>query len=76
MSDYDEAEYEEIAVTQLLRDEGSIVLFQGIDSDGAIVNFGVDHRPARDILDAIEAGEDPVAYVPEWAILARRTVAP
>lgn len=61
----------EILVTQFVRSEGSVVLFEGIDPEGWHVLFAVDHRPAQAILEALEAGEDPVAIVPHWAFLRR-----
>jgi len=51
------------------------VVFQGVDEGGATVTFAADHRPAQDIVAAIERGEDPVAVVPDFAVLGRRTLA-
>jgi hypothetical protein len=58
-----------VTVTGLVQDEGTIVVLSGLDEDGCNVVFAVDHRPAQAILDALEAGEEPVAEVPDWAFL-------
>ena len=48
----------------------TIIVFSGVDaSTGERVTFAADHRPARLIMDAIEAGEVPIAEVPEYLIL-------
>ena len=61
----------EILVTSFVRSEGSVVLFEGLDPEGYRVLFAVDHRPAQAIVEALEAGEEPVAIVPHWAFLRR-----
>lgn len=58
-----------INLTQLVRDEGSVVVFEGLDNEGLLVTFGVDHRTAQDLVNLLEAGEDPDVEVPEWSIL-------
>ena len=61
-----------IAATALVRDEGTIVVFEGEDEEsGEIVTFACEHRPAQDIAWAIETGEMPLCDVPSWAILSR-----
>jgi len=43
----------------------------GVDLDtGDRVLFGGDHRPMYHILEALEAGEEVVAEVPDWAVLS------
>ena len=62
-----------ITATALVRDEGTIVVFEGEDEEsGEVVTFACEHRPARDIAWAIEVGEMPLCDVPSWAILDRR----
>jgi len=61
----------EIQVIAFVRSEGTVWLFEGIDPEGYHVIFASDHRPAQAILEALEAGEDPVAIVPHWAFLRR-----
>jgi hypothetical protein len=46
-----------------------------LDEDGLpgpdLITFGGDWRMMSAILDALGAGEDPIALVPSWAVLAR-----
>lgn len=56
-----------VAVTGVVRDEGTIVVLTGLDEDGCTVVFAADHRMAQDILDALS--EEPVVQVPDWAFL-------
>ncbi len=50
----------------------TLITFTGTDVDsGDLVRFGVDHRPARDIREALRQGELPMVEVEEWAILSR-----
>ena len=57
-----------VAVGGLVSDEGTLVIFWGIDDNGNEVRFAADHRPAQDILDALAAGEDPLAEVPVYML--------
>jgi hypothetical protein len=61
----------ELCVTDIVRDEGSIVVLQGIATDGTdrVVNFAADHRPAQDIMDAIASGNDVYVEVEPWQIV-------
>lgn len=75
----DADEYIEVMVTHLVRDEGSIVIFEGVvqsegADDGALVRFGADHRPAQLIADALcYEGDDeyhaPIVVIQDWQIL-------
>ena len=60
-----------ICVTDIVRDEGSIVVLQGITTDGTdrVMNFACDHRPAQDIINAISQGEDVEVDVEAWQVL-------
>ena len=69
-----EDELENITATKPIADEGTLVVFQGTDEDGAIVNFVVEHRYAQDVVNALNAGEEPVCAVPDYMILARTKV--
>jgi hypothetical protein len=60
-----------ILATGLIRDEGTIVLLSGLTEDNTEVIFACEHRYAGDILAAIEAGEEPVADVPDYMIVGR-----
>lgn len=52
-------------------DQGSVVVFTGIDNQERVVTFGVDHRPARDIIALVhEQGSLPCS-VEDWQVLRR-----
>lgn len=61
-----------ITVTGFVRDEGTIVVLSGLTEENDEVVFACEHRMAPAILDAVEAGEEPVAEVPDYMILGRR----
>ncbi len=53
-------------------DEGTVWTFDGFEvtRPHVAVRFGVDHRPAADLLAALEAeGDDLVALIEEWQII-------
>jgi hypothetical protein len=63
-----------VNVTEVIRDEGTVVVFAGQETGTGIrsIHFAVDHRLARDLIEAIADGEDgeaPLAEVEEWQIL-------
>jgi hypothetical protein len=52
---------------------GSIAQGEGFEVEtGDRVLFAGDNRAMYAIAEAIEAGEEPTAFVPSWAILSRR----
>jgi hypothetical protein len=57
-----------VTVTAVVSDQGRVVLFKG---DGPVgpVEFAADPRSASVILEALRAGETPVANGPYWAFL-------
>lgn len=57
-----------ITATGLVRDEGTLVLLSGLTEDNREVVFACERRYAGDILDAVEAGEEPVAEVPSYMV--------
>ena len=58
-----------VEVLSLVRDEGTVVLFEGVDVEHETrVCFAADHRPARDIVAAREAHEPVVVDVEPWQI--------
>lgn len=62
-----------INVTGVLRDEGSVVVFEGFDHhSGEAVTFAVDHRPARGLASVVLNGEFTLARAEQWQILSRR----
>lgn len=59
-----------VTVTDLVADQGTIVLLGGTDEHGHRVVFSADHRPADAILAAVISDDEPViAAVPSWAIV-------
>lgn len=71
-----------VQVTEVVRPIGmfdTIIKFKGISPAGDIVTFGVDHRPAKDLFEAMqEAAEynDPplMTEIRDWQVLS--TVSP
>jgi hypothetical protein len=60
----------EIEVTQIVRDEGSIVLFQGTSlEDGRVVTFAADHRPAQELINGMLNDEEIIAFVEPWQVV-------
>ncbi len=57
----------------------TIIKFRGIDPDTSeVIIFAVDHRPARDLIGAMEFAaqqNDPpiLAHIEDWQILSRRS---
>lgn len=52
-------------------DQGSIVVFTGTDNQERLVVFGVDHRPASGLIEAVrEQGSIP-CQVEDWQVLRR-----
>lgn len=58
-----------VTVTEIVRDEGSVVLFRGLTDDGAAVVFAVDHRPAQELMNGMLNDEEVVAIVESWQIV-------
>ncbi len=50
---------------------GSVTLFLAHEENGTPHTVGVDWRPARDIISALEAGERVEVDVERWQILGR-----
>lgn len=60
----------EIEVTGIVRDEGSVVLFQGVPLEGSpLVTFAVDHRPAQELINGMLNDEEVIAIVEPWQIV-------
>ncbi|MFH2072765.1 MAG: hypothetical protein ABIJ75_07950 [Actinomycetota bacterium] len=59
----------EVGALRCIDRDGSIVIMGGIDERGHCVTFAADCRMAQHIMAAAEAGEDPTALVPAYAIL-------
>ncbi len=60
-----------VTATRLVADEGSVVVFEGHDDAGTYITFGSDHRPAQQIVEAIEEEGEARVEVPIWAVLTR-----
>jgi hypothetical protein len=62
----------EVTVDQLLSDEGSVVVFGGTTESGRYVTFGVDHRLAEPLAQAVVMDGEATAVVEPWQILGGR----
>jgi hypothetical protein len=70
-----EDEYLTVAAKRCLTNEGTVLIFEGIEvATGDEVRFVVDHRVAEPIWWSLTAGEEPECAVPTWAVV-RRVVA-
>lgn len=62
----------QVLVVGPVSDEGTIVVLEGVNEDGSTIHFGVDHRPAQDILNAlIEEEEDIYVEIEGWQVVRR-----
>lgn len=65
----------QLLVVGPIANEGSVIILEGIDEEtGESVHFACDHRPARDILDALSSddfAEDIHVDVEGWQIIRR-----
>jgi hypothetical protein len=58
-----------VELQEVLSDQGTVVVFQGVDDEGRTVRFAVDHRSAQDLADILyEDGPFPVA-IEDWQVL-------
>lgn len=53
----------------VVSDHGTIIVFEGIDEEGATRRFGVDHRMAQGLVAAIEDEGEIMASVEGWQLL-------
>ena len=56
-------------------DQGSVLVFTGTDAQGRVVRFGVDHRPAHGLIEAVEAEGTIPCHVEPWQVLSRTSAA-
>lgn len=61
----------EITVTDIVRDEGSVVVFLGMPWEGPPITFAVDHRPAQELINGMLNGEDVIALIEPWQVVGR-----
>jgi len=47
----------------------TVAVARGILEDGQSVTFAGEPRQLADLAAALEAGEEPIAIVPKWAVL-------
>jgi hypothetical protein len=59
----------DVTVTDVRSDEGTMIVFDGLVNGDVPVTFAADHRAAAAILEALRAGQQPVADVPSWAVV-------
>ena len=61
-----------IEVTELVGNEGTILVFAGADIDtGERVTFAADHRAARPLADAVIDGEYAEVEIPSYLVISR-----
>ena len=61
-----------VEVTAFVRDEGSVIVLEGVDHGGrAVIRFAADHRPGRAIVEALASEEPVVVEVERWQVLER-----
>jgi hypothetical protein len=61
-----------VDITRLVRDEGTIVVFEGIEEgNGDLVQIAVDHRMAQPIASALDRGEEAHAWAEGYQIISR-----
>jgi len=60
-----------------VRNEGTIVVFSAQDDKGQTQFIAVDHRPARDLIEALDSTDSPIfVQVEDWQILGPNTQLP
>jgi hypothetical protein len=54
-----------------VRDEGSVIVLEGVDDDGDVYWFACDRRPALDIIHALQSGYETEidVFVEPWQIV-------
>ena len=58
-----------LEVMYMVRDEGTIVVFSGLDDEGRDHWFAADHRPAQAIVAALEDDEPVEVEVEPWQLV-------
>jgi hypothetical protein len=61
----------QLLVTYAVRDEGTIVIFEGIGIDNRPVLFAVDHRYAQAIIDTLDIHGECYVDIEAWQIIGR-----
>lgn len=61
----------QVALKDVVRDEGSIVVLLGETCDGSArdIRFAVDHRMAKALIDALESDDLILAEIETWQIV-------
>lgn len=61
----------EVVISDVVRDDGTVVLMRGWTCDGTdrVITFVCDHRPAQEIVAALEQGEECSAFLEDWQIV-------
>jgi hypothetical protein len=54
-----------------VNDEGTIIVLEGVADNGDTLRFGVDHRPAADILNLLDTHGEITVTVEPWQLLGR-----
>lgn len=58
-----------ITATELVSDEGTVLLFGGTAENGEHVTFAVDHRPGWPLVEALDELGEVAVEVEDWAVL-------
>lgn len=61
----------ELVITDVVRDEGSVVLLKGLTTDGSdrVITFAADRRPAAEIAAALAVGEECLCSIDAWQVV-------
>lgn len=59
-----------LTVTRPVSDQGSVVVFEGIEVETDLCfTFAVDHRLAQALVDGLEGGDDVEVDIERWQVL-------
>lgn len=63
-----------VIADELIRDEGTVLVFTGRDDKDRTLTFATDRRPGLEIATALGHSDldEVLCEVPEWAILSRQ----
>jgi hypothetical protein len=58
-----------VNVTDYVSNQGTVLVFEATTEDGRTIKFGADHRPGRDLVEALANHESVVAWVEDWQVI-------
>lgn len=71
MDDIDTDALTVLTVTELIADQGSVVLFKGVTDEGETLTFAADHRCAQALVEGLSVDDDVRVAVEGWQIWSR-----